>query len=106
MSFRHSPFIFSMSVTISRPETVVDLGERIYREQLKDLLEPKQTGRFVAIEVNSGKYFIADSPSDAMAKASSDMPQGLFHLMRIGATAAFTTSSILRHERMARTFGR
>jgi hypothetical protein len=35
-------------------------GERIYYEKLKPILEPKYKGKIIAIEVDSGDYFIGD----------------------------------------------
>lgn len=59
-------------------------GERIYRTQLKTLLEPDHTGEFVAIEVESGDYFVGPTIGAALAKASRKYPDKRFHIMRIG----------------------
>jgi len=93
---------YNMALTISQPESVASLGEKIYREQLQAILEPKETGRFVAIDVNSGHYFVADSSNEALHKALKEIPGGLFHLMKVGAPAAFTLTSIHRHGNLAR----
>lgn len=62
-------------------------GERIYHEKLKRLLEPKYKGKVVAIEVESGNYFIGDSVVEALTKARQVYPEKLFHFMRIGFRA-------------------
>jgi hypothetical protein len=59
-------------------------GEQIYHTQLKRLLEPSRTGEFVAIEVESGDYFVGPTIGTALAKASRKYPDKRFHIMRIG----------------------
>lgn len=59
-------------------------GERIYYEKLKPILEPELKGKIVAIEVDSGDYFIGDSVIEALQKAREVYPDKLFHFMRIG----------------------
>jgi hypothetical protein len=41
------------------------MGEQIYEERLKSVLEPGNVGRVVAIHVPSRDYFIGDSILDA-----------------------------------------
>ncbi len=62
-------------------------GERIYHEKLKRLLEPKYKGKVIAIEVESGNYFIGESVVEALTKARKVYPDKLFHFMRIGFRA-------------------
>jgi hypothetical protein len=59
-------------------------GERIYYENLKPILEPQYKGKIVAIEVDSGDYFIGDSVIKALQKAREVYPDKLFHFMKIG----------------------
>jgi hypothetical protein len=62
-------------------------GERIYYEKLKPILEPKYKGKIIAIEVDSGDYFIGDSVIEAGDKAKQKYPDKIFHFMRIGYRA-------------------
>ena len=64
-------------------------GRKIYREQLKDKLEAKHQGQFVAIEVDSKDYFGADTPLEAIDRGKEKHPQKLFHLMKVGSKATF-----------------
>ncbi len=59
-------------------------GERIYRTRLKALLEPAHIGEFVAIEVESGDYFVGPTLGAALAKASKKYPDKRFHIVRVG----------------------
>lgn len=65
-------------------KSLEDRGERIYRTQLKTLLEPRHTGEFVAIEVESGNYFVGPTIGAALAKASKKYPDKHFYIIRIG----------------------
>ncbi len=65
-------------------DEVIEQGDRIYEEQLKNLLEPQQTGRYVAVEPETRRYFLGDTGTDALVAAHEAMPQSLFYLKRIG----------------------
>jgi hypothetical protein len=75
-----------------RPEDVVAEGERIYRERLKERLENTSPGRFVAIDVTTGEYFLGDHADQALAAAKTASPHGIVHLMRVGSQGAFKVS--------------
>ena len=64
-------------------------GERIYRERLKTLLEPEFNGKIVAIEVDSGDYFIGDTVVEAGLKAKDKYPNKIFQFIRIGYPAVY-----------------
>jgi hypothetical protein len=63
-------------------------GERFYREKLKAILEPSETGKFVAIEPSSGNYFVNESDIKALLDGLAVFPGRLFYLMRIGHEVA------------------
>jgi len=42
-------------------KAVIERAKRIYAEQLQTLLEPQHLNRFVAIEPDSGEYFLGDT---------------------------------------------
>ena len=79
------------------PEQVAEKGEKVYQEQLKKKLEPKFKGRFVAIEVNSGEYFMGDSLLQSLQKARAKYPDRLFHTIRIGYEGVFKMGSYAKH---------
>ena len=65
-------------------DAVIERGDQIYEEQLKAFLEPKHTGRFVAVEPESGRYFLGDTGTEALLSAHEAMPESHFYLKRIG----------------------
>lgn len=76
------------------PKDLAEIGERIYSEKYKAAFEIEHPGKFVAIEVLSGKAFIDEQPEVALQKARKDFPTGLFHLVRVGSPGAFRVSYI------------
>ncbi len=65
-------------------DETIERGQRVYDEQLKSRLEPEHTGRFVAIEPESAKYFLGDTGTEALVAAHEAMPESRFYLRRVG----------------------
>ena len=70
-------------------KSVIDRAKRIYVEQLQTVLEPQHLNRFVAIEPESGEYFLGDTFDAAVKSARAKYPSRLSHTIRIGHRAAF-----------------
>jgi hypothetical protein len=70
-------------------KSVIERARRIYAERLRDLLEPEHRNRFVAIEPESGEYFLGDTFDEAVKSARAKYPSRLSHTIRIGHRAAF-----------------
>lgn len=77
-------------------EDLVDRGQRLYNKFLSELLEPSHTGRYVAIEPVSGKYFLGDTGTEALLGARRALPKSQFYLARVGFPAADTLSGFDR----------
>jgi len=56
-------------------------------EKINEELEPKYKGKIVAIEPESGDYFIGDNIIDAYNKAIKKYPNKKFIFKRIGFTS-------------------
>ncbi|HWS89554.1 MAG TPA: hypothetical protein VN282_21460 [Pyrinomonadaceae bacterium] len=69
-------------------EDVIARGKRIYDERLRGELEPDHTGRYVAVEPDTGRYFLGDTSADAVGAAHDAMPGSRFYLARVGYDAA------------------
>ena len=70
-------------------KSVIDRAKQIYATQLQIDLESQHMDRFVAIEPDSGDYFLGDTFDDAVKLARSKYPNRLSHTIRIGHRAAF-----------------
>ena len=73
-------------------DDLVESGQRFYDEHLRSSLEPEHIGRYVAIEPDSGRYFLADTGTEALLDARQALPECLFYLARVGHSAADTLS--------------
>ncbi|MCA9187690.1 MAG: hypothetical protein R3E01_15115 [Pirellulaceae bacterium] len=67
---------------------VAEKAKRLYAERLQADLESDHLNRFVAIEPESGDFFIADSFSSAVANARKMYPDRISFVIRIGHEAA------------------
>ena len=63
-------------------------AEEIYATRFRALLEPEHLDEFVAIEPESGDYFLGKTLSEAMGAARRSYPDRLAHAMRVGHKAA------------------
>src|SRR5438552_1363761 len=70
-------------------KAVSERAKRIYAEHLQAVLEPQHGNRFVAIEPESGEYFLGNTFDDAVRSARAKLPSRLSHTIRIGHRAAF-----------------
>jgi hypothetical protein len=72
------------SLLKSNPTTsnddLVERGQNTYKQRLASILEPSHIGEFVAVEPDSGQYFLG----------STALPNSLFYLTRVGRETAHT----------------
>lgn len=64
-------------------------ARKIYHDRLHSELETRALGQFVAIEVDSGDYFLGATPLEAIDLGEKKYPQKLFHVMKVGSKATF-----------------
>jgi len=69
---------------------LVSRGQETYRATLAFILEPSHIGEFVAVEPDSGRYFLGSTASAALIAAHAAMPKNLFYLTRVGRETAHT----------------
>lgn len=68
-------------------ESEIQKAEKLYSDRLRPLLEPALKGKYVAIDVASGDYFVGDEIMDAYQKASLQHPDRTFVFKHIGYSA-------------------
>lgn len=66
----------------------VKKAEGVYESRLREILEPDHVNEFVAIEPDSGDYFLGKTLSEAISAARQSHPDRLAHAMRVGNKAA------------------
>ncbi len=75
-------------MTEAEVEEFVRRAEDVYATRWRAILEPEHVDKFVAIEPDSGEYFLGKTLSEAMAAARRAYPDRLAHAMRVGHKAA------------------
>ena len=68
---------------------VIDRAKRLYADHLQAELESQHADRFVAIEPESGEYFLGDTFDQAVKSARAKYPSRVSHTIRVGHRAAF-----------------
>jgi hypothetical protein len=69
-------------------DAFVRRAEELYATLLQAILEPQHLDEFVAIEPESGDYFLGLTLSEALGAARQSHPNRLAHAMRVGHKAA------------------
>lgn len=64
-------------------QKIAEDGEKIY-EGIKSQYEPQHNGKFLAIEVESGKVYFGEEAIDVRDAAKKDFPDKVFYLVKIG----------------------
>jgi hypothetical protein len=77
-------------------KSIIERAKLIYAERLQATLEAQHTDRFVAIEPESGDYFLGDTFDQAVKAARAKHSTRLSHTIRIGHRAAFHIGGISR----------
>lgn len=75
-----------MNATLDAP-AIAEAGRRLYQEKLQALLEPKETGRYLVLNVEAGEFELGDdalTPSETMRRR---FPNTLFFALRAGYPA-------------------
>ncbi|MBI3862229.1 MAG: hypothetical protein HY290_10075 [Planctomycetia bacterium] len=77
-------------------DQVAQNAERIYQSKLRDVLERTHIDEFVAIEPESGDYFLGRTLSQAIGAARKAHPTRLAHAIRVGHKAALHFGASIR----------
>jgi hypothetical protein len=72
----------------SQTKVVATKAKQQYENKLREELERTAFGRFVAIEPDSGDYFLGDTLDDAVNAAIEKYPDRLTFTIRVGHNAA------------------
>lgn len=67
---------------------IAKAGRKVYERHRADL-ERRHPGKYVLIDIRTEKVFLAESPEAAFREAAAERIEGPFHLVRVGARAAF-----------------
>jgi hypothetical protein len=76
------------------PQEVAKAARRVYESQRADL-EKRHPGKYVLIDTQAERLFLAESPGAAYRQAAAEHADGPYHLIRIGERAAFRSRRLL-----------
>ena len=82
------------TLTSADTQLVAVRAKSIYSSTLKALLENQHRDRYVAVEPDSGTYFLADTFSEAVRAARSQYPDRLSFVIHIGHPAAIHLGAV------------
>lgn len=75
-------------------QKIAEEGAKIY-EQIKVKYDPKEKGKFLAIDIDSKEAYLGDTSAEALELAKEHHPNKVFYVVKIGFDVA---------ETMARSF--
>ncbi len=79
-------------------QRIADKGTKIY-EQIKADYDPKEKGKFLAIDVDSEKVYLGNTSAEAVVFAKQNHPDKVFYVIKIGFDVAETMAkSFLEHK--------
>lgn len=67
-------------------QELIDRAKQNYKDQLAVKLEPDHTGEIVAIELETGDYFVGEDEIEAADKARLAGHEGLLYFLRVGSS--------------------
>jgi len=74
-------------------EKIAREGAKIY-EQIKKEYEPKQNGKFLAIDIDTKDVFFDGNSAEAVDKARTKYPNKIFYVVKIGFESAETLAQM------------
>lgn len=80
----------------SELQKLAETGQRIYESRLRSELERTHPNAFVAIEPESGDYFLGKTLTDAMAAARKAHPTHKAFAIRVGHKCAIEIGGMSR----------
>ena len=75
-------------------QKIADEGSKIY-ERVKTKYDPQEKGKFLAIDIDSQKVYLADTSADALELAIQNHPNNIFYVVKIGFDVAETMARSL-----------
>lgn len=79
----------------------VERGQTTYKQRVASILEPLHMGEFVAVEPDSGQYFLGNTASAALVGAHAAMPKTTCSTSRTLAERPRTPSADMPQESLS-----
>ena len=72
------------------PEEIEARGEEIYARQIRPRVEAGNNGKYVVIDIETGRYEIDDDDLQATTRLLAKPPEAVIYGMRVGYPTAYT----------------
>lgn len=79
-------------------QRIAEEGKRVYA-QIKDKYEPKENGKFLAIDIDSKDVYLGNTSADALVIARAKHPNKVFYVIKIGYDVAETMAKAFTEKR-------
>jgi hypothetical protein len=79
-------------------EEIGRIAEEIYRRDIRDMVMPQHKGKFLVLDITSGDYEIDEDDLKAEDALRARRPDGIFYIIRIGYTTAYTLAGTMAEE--------
>jgi predicted Mrr-cat superfamily restriction endonuclease len=70
-------------------DEIADRAKKIYEDKIKAKVEPKENGKFIVIDIESGDYEIDEEELEASERLKQRRPDSIRFLARVGCKAAY-----------------
>ncbi|MBI4253206.1 hypothetical protein HY623_03470 [Candidatus Uhrbacteria bacterium] len=70
---------------------IADQGAKIYGG-IKDQYDPKERGKFLAIDIESRDVYLGETSAEALERALEQHPHKIFYVVKIGYDVAETVA--------------
>jgi len=77
---------------------IAEAGSKIY-QKIKTKYEPKENGKFLAIDINSEQTYLGNTSAEALELAREKHPNEVFYVVKIGFDVAETMARLFLHEK-------
>ncbi len=78
-----------MQYTDDTSEVIAEHGEALYQQKIRDKVESAYKGKFLAIDIETGDYAIADEDLVATDRLLAKRPNATVYGLRIGFPTAY-----------------
>lgn len=78
-----------MASKVLTSSEVAEIGERIYRERIREIVWPEQEGKFLVMDIDSGDCEVDEKDIRASLRLRERRPEGILYGVRTGYNAAY-----------------
>ncbi len=70
-------------------EEIVERGEALYNQQIRDEVETGNEGKFLVLDIETGAYEVDEDELAAVQRAKAKNPDAVLYILRIGYATAY-----------------